>query len=142
MKIRQDSQDKNDENPSMKIDELTQKVIGCAYRVHNELGAGLLEKVYENSMMIELEATGLEAKQQSPIPVKYRGRVVGDYYADLIVESRLIVEIKAVQNLLKEHEIQLVNYLAATGIDDGLLINFGTSVEVRRKFRLYQKREN
>lgn len=119
----------------MRIDELTEKVIGCAYRVHNEMGTGFLEKVYENSMGIELAELGLGLKQQLPIPVKYHGEVVGDFCADLIVEDILIVELKAVQELHKIHEVQLVNYLTATGIDNGLLINFGTSVEVKRKFR-------
>lgn len=124
----------------MTIDEVTEKVIGCAYRVHNELGAGFLEKVYENAMRIELAEMGLTAKQQHPIPVVYHGEVVGEYFADLMVEDRLIVELKAVQNVAKEHEVQLVHYLAATGIDDGLLINFGSSVDVNRKFRTYRPR--
>lgn len=126
----------------MTIDELTEKVIGCAYRVHNELGAGFLEKVYENALRIELAEAGLDVKQQHPIPVTYHGEVVGDFYADLKIGDRLIVELKAVQSLAKEHEVQLVNYLAATGIDNGLLINFGSSVEVRRKFREYKKRQD
>jgi len=124
----------------MTIDELTEKVIGCAYRVHQQLGAGFLEKVYENALRIELEEAGLRVKQQQPIPVRYHGQLVGDFFADLLVEDRLIVELKAVQNLAKEHEVQLVNYLAATGIEDGLLLNFGSSVEVKRKFRTYRKK--
>ena len=122
----------------MHIDKLTETVIGCAYRVHNELGAGFLEKVYENALRVELADSGLAVKQQHPIPVTYRGQLVGDFYADLLIPDRLIVELKAVQNLAKEHEVQLVNYLTATGIDDGLLINFGASVEVKRKFRKYK----
>ena len=121
----------------MQINELTEKVIGCAYRVHNELGAGFLEKVYENALRIELAEAGLTAKQQHPIPVMYHGQLVGDFCADLMMEDRLIIELKAVQKLAREHEVQLVNYLTATGIDDGLLINFGPSVEVKRKFRKY-----
>lgn len=123
----------------MTINQLKEKIIGCAYRVHNELGAGFLEKVYENALLIELLEIGFGAKQQHPIPVFYRGKVVGDYFADLMVEGRLIIELKAVQSLGKEHEVQLVNYLAATEIDDGLLINFGSSVEVKRKFRTFKK---
>jgi GxxExxY protein len=123
----------------MTIDELTGRVIGCAYRVHNELGTGFLEKVYENALRIELTQAGLCVNQQHPIPVRYRGELVGDFYADLVVEDALIIELKAVQNLAKEHEVQLVNYLTATGIDDGLLINFGSSVEVKRKYRQYRK---
>lgn len=125
----------------MNINDLTEKVIGCAYRVHNELGVGFVEKVYENSLRLELLSEGLSVKQQHPIPVLYRGEVVGDFFADLVVEDRLIVELKAVQNVVKEHEVQLVNYLAATKVDDGLLINFGSSVEVKRKFREYKKRQ-
>jgi len=122
----------------MDIDKLTENVIGCAYRVHNELGTGFLEKVYENALRIELAEAGLAVKQQHPIPVKYHGEVVGDFYTDLMIEGSLIVELKAVQELCKAHEVQLVNYLTATGINDGLLINFGASVEVKRKFRTYR----
>ena len=122
----------------MQIDELTEKAIGCAYRVHNELGAGFLEKVYENALRLELAEAEITAKQQHPIPVTYHGRLVGDFCADLMIEDRLIIELKAVQKLAKEHEVQLVNYLTATGIDDGLLVNFGPSVEVKRKFRKYK----
>jgi GxxExxY protein len=125
----------------MTIDELTEKVIGCAYRVHSELDAGFLEKVYENALRVELGEAGLTVKQQYPIPVKYHGEVVGDFFADLMVQDELIIELKAVQNPAKEHEVQLVNYLAATGIDNGLLINFSSSVGIKRKFRVYKKRE-
>ena len=117
---------------------LTQKIIGCAYQVHNTLGAGFLEKVYENALKIELEQTGLAVKQQQPINVHYQGRVIGEYYADLWVENRVIIELKAVRALDKIHEVQLVNYLTATGINTGLLLNFGPSVQVRRKFRDYK----
>jgi len=123
----------------MEINALTERIIGCAYAVHNALGPGYLEKVYENALRIELEEAGLSVTQQQPIPVHYHGQVVGDFYADLMVEGSVIVELKAIQSLAKEHEVQLVNYLAATGIDDGLLINFGSSVEVKRKFRQYRK---
>ena len=122
----------------MLIDDLTQKVIGCAYNVHNTLGPGFLEKVYENALRIDLTDAGLAVDQQRPIPVTYHGEVIGDYFADLVVDNRLIIELKAVYNLATEHEVQLVHYLAATGIDDGLLINFGPSVKVKRKFRQYK----
>jgi GxxExxY protein len=122
------------------IDELTEKVIGCAYRVHNELGGGFLEKVYENALRIELIEAGLPVRQQHPVPVTYHDEVIGDFYADLMIEDKLIVELKAVQNMAKEHEVQLVNYLTATGIDNGLLINFGDSVQVKRKFREHKTR--
>jgi len=120
------------------INKLTETVIGCAYRVHQALGSGFLEKVYENALRIELELAGVKVRQQAPVPVHYRDRLVGEYFADLMVEGRVIVEIKAVQQLAKEHEVQLVHYLTATGIEDGLLINFGSSVEVKRKFRTYK----
>jgi GxxExxY protein len=119
-------------------DDLTQKIIGCAYKVHNTLGPGFLEKVYENALRIELEKLGLRVKQQEPISVEYEGQVVGEYYADLWVDERVIVELKAAQALATEHEVQLVNYLTATRIDLGLLLNFGSSVQVKRKFREYK----
>lgn len=121
----------------MDVNELTQRIIGCAFTVHNALGTGFLEKVYENALLVELKANGLEAVQQKPVSVYYRDVCVGAYYADLVVEDRILVELKAVQNLTREHEVQLVNYLNATGYDDGLLLNFGPSVEVKRKFRDY-----
>ena len=116
-------------------DELTEKIIGCAFTVHNKLGPGFLEKVYENALRIELLKAGLTVKQQEPIRVNYDGHIVGEYYADLWVEERVVVELKAALALVKEHEVQLVNYLTATGLDLGLLLNFGSSVQVKRKFR-------
>ena len=125
-----------DDRLNVNDDQLTEKIIACAFKVHNALGAGFSEKVYENAMRIELLRQSVDVHQQVPIKVYYEGEVVGEYYADLWV-SRIIVELKAVQNLLKEHEMQLVNYLTATKTHTGLLINFGPSVEVRRKFREY-----
>ena len=125
----------------MDINALTDRIIGCAYAVHNALGPGFLEKVYENALRLELDEAGLAVEQQQPVPLCYRGQLVGDFYADLIVAGRVIVELKAVQNVAKEHEVQLVNYLTATGIDDGLLINFGSSVDVKRKFRKYRRHD-
>lgn len=122
----------------MNEDDLTQKIIGCAYKVHNTLGPGFLEKVYENALRIELEKLGLRVKQQEPINVSYEGHVVGEYFADLGGEERLVIELKALQTLVKQHEVQLVNYLAATNIDSGLLLNFGASVQVKRKFREFK----
>jgi len=121
----------------MKNNDLTHAIIGCAYKVHNALGAGFLEKVYENALRIELERLGLRVKQQEPLSVRYEGHVVGEYFADLWVDERVVIELKAVQELVKRHEVQLVNCLAATGIDCGLLLNFGSSVQVKRKFREY-----
>lgn len=119
-------------------DNLTHQVIGFAYKIHAKLGTGFLEKVYENALRIELERAHFKVKQKEPINVFYEGQRVGEYFADLWVADQLIIEVKAVQNLLKEHEVQLVNYLTATGVDHGLLINFGSSVQVKRKFREYK----
>ena len=123
-------------------DPVTEKIIGCAFEVHNELGAGFLEKVYENSLRIRLVEAGFDVRQQFPIPVQFHGQVVGEYFADLLVNGSLLIEIKAVTQIIKEHEIQLVNYLTATGFDVGLLINFGDSVTVKRKFRQRQTKIN
>jgi GxxExxY protein len=122
----------------MTDDDVTKMVIGCAYKVHNTLGPGFLERVYENALRIELEKLGMRVKQQEPINVSYEGQVVREYYADLWIEECLVVELKAVQTLVTQHEVQLVNYLAATNIDSGLLLNFGPSVQVKRKFREYR----
>ena len=122
----------------MKDNDLTDRIIGCAYKVHNTLGPGFLERVYENALRIELQKLGLRVKQQEPIEVVYDGQVVGEYYADLWVEDRVVIELKAIQTLAKQHEVQLVNYLTATRIDSGLLLNFGPSVQVKRKFREYK----
>lgn len=119
-------------------DELTQTIIGCAYKVHNTLGPGFLEKVYENALRLELEKLGFHLKQQEPINVTYDGQVVGEYYADLWVNQQIVIELKAAQVLVKQHEVQLVNYLSATRIDSGLLLNFGPSMQVKRKFREYK----
>jgi GxxExxY protein len=122
---------------SVTIQALTKTVIGCAYTVHNTLGSGFLEKVYENALRFELEEAGLKIKQNVPITVYYKDHPVGDYFADMVVNDTLILELKAVLQLAKEHEVQLVNYLNATGIEDGLLINFGESVQVKHKYRTY-----
>jgi GxxExxY protein len=124
----------------MRSDDLTGTIIGCAYKVHNTLGPGFLEEVYENALRIELEKLGINVKQQEPIDVCYDGQVVGEYRADLWIDNRLIIEVKGILALAKEHEVQLVNYLTATGVDNGLLINFGPSVQVKRKFREYKPR--
>jgi GxxExxY protein len=119
--------DKEDDN------ELTRKVIGCAYAVQNELGSGFLEKVYENAMVHELGKQGIAAVQQAPIEVRYDGVQVGEYFADLFVQNRLIVELKAVKAIASEHSAQVLNYLKATGQRLALIINFGTpKVEVKR----------
>jgi len=116
-----------------KYQETTQQIIGAAYKVHNSLGAGFLEKVYENALAIELRNCGLSVAQQSQVEVRYQGQIVGSYVADLIVADKIVVEMKAISKLEKAHEAQLVNCLKATGMPVGLLINFGRSVEVRRR---------
>ena len=120
----------------MTIDELTHQVIGCAFTVHSQLGPGFLEKVYENALKIELEQAGFAVQQQHPLPVHYRNQIVGDFYADLLVNNQLLIELKSVSRLNKQHEVQLVNYLNASDIENGLLINFGSaSLEPKRKFK-------
>jgi GxxExxY protein len=122
-------------------EELTGKVIGASYAVFNDLGAGFLESVYEKSLAIELSRLGVACQRQVPLLVRYRGEVVVEFVADLIVEGQIIIELKAVETLAKAHEVQLVNYLKATRIDLGLLINFGAEgVEVRRKVRVLPQR--
>ena len=119
-----------------RLNEITEKIIGCAYRVSNELGCGFLEKVYENSLRVELTAAGLHVLQQHPIPVYYRGEMVGDYVADLVVEQCVLVELKASKNFDEIHSAQCINYLKATGFKICLLINFGKSkIEIKRFVR-------
>lgn len=119
----------------MKFKELSESIIGAAYTVHNTLGAGYLEKVYENALVVELGRIGLVVQAQVAVPVYYCDVLVGDFVADLLVEDCIIVELKAVEQLNTRHEVQLVNYLTATGVEIGLLINFGNSVSVKRKHR-------
>jgi len=118
---------------TLKHKELSEAIIAAAYTVHNELGHGFLEKVYKNALAIELEENGLKCALESPLKVLYRGRTVGDYCSDIIVDDKIIVEVKAVNKLESVYEVQLVNYLKATGLNVGLLINFGQSVEVKRR---------
>jgi GxxExxY protein len=117
----------------MKYSDLTEKIINAAYKVHNVLGFGFLEKVYQNALMIELKRMGLKVSSEMPIKVYYRNEIVGEYIADIFVEDKVILELKAIKDLAEIHEVQLVNYLKATGIEVGLLINFGHSVQVKRK---------
>ncbi|MGB7531595.1 MAG: GxxExxY protein [Halobacteriota archaeon] len=113
--------------------EITEKIIGAAQRVHNTLGYGFLEKVYQNALVIELRTLGLNVAVEQPIAVHYHGEIVGNYVADIVVDEKVILEIKAVKELSEIHEVQLVNYLKATGIEVGLLINFGRSLTVKRR---------
>lgn len=118
----------------MNVEELIKKIIHCAYNVHLQLSAGYLESVYKNALIIELKENGIEAKAEVPVNVYYKSAVVGEFKADLIIEDKVIIELKAVQNIVLAHEVQLVNYLTATQIDNGLLLNFGSEkMEMRRK---------
>ena len=106
--------------------------------VHRHFGPGYLEEVYKNALMVELDTLGIQAEKEIPIAVNYKGVRVGDYRADIIIENRLILELKAVVAIHPSHEAQLVNYLNATGIDDGLLLNFGAvSLQHKHKYRVY-----
>jgi GxxExxY protein len=116
-----------------KHSELTGKIIKCAQNVHGTLGFGFLEKVYHNALILELNKFGFDVESEKPISVYYQGQIVGEYFADIVVAKKVILEIKAVRTVSPAHEVQLVNYLKATDIDVGLLLNFGKSLEVRRK---------
>ncbi len=118
---------------SYKHTKITEQIIKAYYTVYNTLGYGFLEKVYENAMVIELNKIGLEVKKQQNIKVFYDNQEVGDYYSDLMVEGKVIVELKAAKNLCEEHEAQLLNYLKATDIEVGLLLNFGKEAQLKRK---------
>ncbi len=111
----------------------TEKIIGAFFKVYNTLGYGFTEKVYENSLAIELRKLGLQIEQQKSITVYYGEHTVGEYFADILVNGAVILELKAVRHLLDEHEAQLLNYLKATTIEVGLLLNFGPKAEHRRK---------
>jgi len=112
---------------------MTEEIICCFYHVYNTLGDGFLEKVYENALAIELGERGLPVQQQVPVQVSYKRVPVGHYVCDLLVDNKVIVEIKAVRSLQPEHEAQILNYLKATGLEVGLLLNFGRRPEIRRR---------
>ena len=117
----------------MDINDITYAIRGAIFEVNNVLGPGFLEKVYENSLLLELKTRGYKAENQVPLNVRYKNNIVGEYFADLIVEDRVIVELKTVENLDKIHEAQLLNYLKATGIKVGLLVNFKhQKVDIKR----------
>ena len=123
----------------MEYEELTHKIIACAYTVFNQLGFGFLESVYRKAMVIELTKASLRVEEEKPLKAYYDEHVVGNFSADLFVEDTVVVELKSVQNTVKEHEVQLVNYLNAIKEEIGLLINFGPSgVEVKRKYRQFR----
>ncbi len=123
----------------MECRELTERIIGCAMKVHSALGPGFLESVYHNALAHELEKAALAVESEKPIAVHYDGIVVGDFLADLLVENTVLLELKANQALSPANEVQLVNYLTATGIEIGLLLNFGAQrLEFRRKTKTYR----
>lgn len=117
----------------MQNKEMTAEIINSFYKVYNTLGYGFLEKVYENALSIELKKKGFNCKRQKPITVFYENEIVGEYFADLIVNDEIIIELKACETLIEEHEIQAVNYLKATKIEVALLLNFGKTPEIKRK---------
>lgn len=120
----------------MEYEPITAAIIGCAYRVYNMMGFGFLESVYEKCLLMEMRKAGLNAESQKPITVYHEVEIVGDFVADIIVNNILIVELKSVTRIAKTHEVQLVNYLVATGKPVGLLLNFGErQVEIRRKIK-------
>ena len=116
-----------------KFVELTEKIIEIYYRVYNKLGYGFLEKIYENAMMIEFKKENISAVSQSAIKVLYEGEIVGEYFADILISNKIILEIKAAKNIAEEHEAQLLNYLKATNIEVGLLLNYGPKPNFKRK---------
>lgn len=120
--------------------ELTDQIIKAFYRVYNGLGKGFLEKVYENALALELRGMGFDVKQQQPVKVYYNGVSVGEYYADLIVAEKVILELKVVETLQLAHEAQLLNYLRATELEIGLLLNFGPTPQLRRKVFLNDRK--
>jgi GxxExxY protein len=125
----------------MDVETLVRTVIECAKNIRRHLGPGYLESVYKNAMLVELKKQSLSYEIENPINVYYDNVLVGEFKADIVVENVLILELKAVQSLHMAHEIQLVNYLTATGIDDGLLINFGSEeLQFKRKYRIYRRR--
>ena len=125
----------------MDVEVLIKTVMGCAMNIRRHLGPGYLESVYKNAMLVKLKKHSLTFEVEKPINVYYDGVLVGEFKADIVIEDFLILELKAVQSLHMAHEIQLVNYLTATGIDNGLLINFGSDeLQFKRKFRVYRKR--
>ena len=127
----------------MSMDELTHQVIGIAMEIHRELGPGFLESVYHRSLEVELAGAGIHFESNIPLNVFYKTKLVGKFEADMVItvgDLKLLIELKSCEAINKAHEAQTVNYLAATGIDDGLIINFGVkSLDWRHKYRLYRK---
>jgi GxxExxY protein len=133
---------KSDTTPTMENQGLTEKIIGCAMKVHSTLGPGFLESVYRNALTHELRKAGLGVESEKPIAVRYDGIIVGDFVADLVVENSVILELKANQVLVASNEVQLVNYLKATNVEVGLLLNFGgQSLQFKRKIRTFRPKQ-
>jgi len=131
-----------DKIPRMADQELTEIIIGCAMKVHSTLGPGFLESVYQKALAHELRKAGLKVECEKPIAVHYDGVAVGDFSADMLIEDRVTLELKANQSLVPANEVQLVNYLVATGIEIGLLLNFGADkLEFKRKTRTYRPKK-
>ena len=128
------------EKETMEYSELTEKIIGCAYSVYNKMGFGYLESVYEECVLIELRKAGLKVESQKSLTVFYENETVGEFIADIIVNDTIILELKSAKQIIKAHEVQLVNYLVATGKPVGLILNFSESkVEVKRKIKDLEK---
>jgi len=124
----------------MEYKELTEKIIGCAFNVYNKMGFGFLESVYEKCLLIELSKAGLNAEAQKPITVYYDKQVVGEFVADIIVNDTVIIELKSASQIVRAHEVQLVNYLTGTNKPVGLILNFGPKkLEIRRLIKNYKK---
>ena len=127
----------------MEFEQITSEIIGSAYKVFRALGFGFLESVYKKAMIIEFGKRGLKAEEEKPLKVYYEDQAVGDFFIDLFVEDEIVVELKSIQSIAKEHEVQLVNYLNGVRKEVGLLINFGPSgVQVKRKYRNPAKEED
>ena len=122
--------------------EETERIIAAFYKVYNALGYGFLERVYQNALYLELKKQGFDCEAQHKISVFYQGMAVGEYYADILVNGHIILELKAVDSICREHELQLLNYLKATHIELGLLLNFGERPQVRRKIYNNEIKEN
>ena len=116
----------------MELADITEKILLAAFEVNNELGCGFLESVYEKALLIALQSKGLNAVLQAPLKVRFRGAIVGDFFADLLIDNTIILELKACDSLVKAHYTQTLNYLKATNIEIGLLLNFGEKPEIKR----------
>lgn len=124
------------------LELLIHRILQCAYNVRTQLCPGFLEEIYKKALLIELSEAGIEYEHEVPFCIYYKGHAIGQYRADLVVANQIIIEIKATSSLVVANEIQLVNYLTATGLDTGLLINFGNteSLQIKRKYRVYKVR--